>query len=169
VVNEHRNLFLNEAQAELVRRRSHRRSLELLFLSHRSIDKKTVTEVANAIKRGGINVWLDSEQLVPSQSLTAEINRALGKMTAFVLFWSSHCVNAPWVERELNSAIALLIQQSIPLMVVRLDNTQVPPIIADVFRIEAVGATADDIGARIVDAVSRLRRIVSLPSGNITS
>lgn len=98
-----------------------------------------LSAIARAIKRGGVNVWLDEEQLVSSQSLSGEISRALGKMTHFVLFWSARCVGAPWVERELNSAIALLIEKAIPLVIVRLDPTPVPAVVADLFRIEALG------------------------------
>lgn len=150
------SFLVNEASAELKRRSTYRRSPHLLFLSHSSTDKIAVSEVAMAIKRGGINVWLDKEQLIPSQSLTEEINRAFGKMTHFVLFWSSNCVGRPWVEREINAAITLLIEKKIPLIIVRLDQTPVPVICADLFRIEALGETGDDIGRRVVDAVKRL-------------
>jgi TIR domain-containing protein len=141
-----------------VRRRSHRKSPHLLFLSHRSTDKTIVSAIATSIKNQGVNIWFDKEQLVPSQSLTAEISSALDRMTAFVLFWSSSCVGAPWVERELNSAIALLIEKSIPLIIVRLDDTPIPSIVADIFRIESRGETADDVGKRISDAVKKLQR-----------
>jgi len=104
------------------------------------------------------DVWLDAERLTPSQSLTEEISRALGSMTHFVLFWSSYCVGAPWVERELNSAVALLIERAIPILIVRFDRTPVPTIVADLFRIEALDQTNDAIGARIVEAVERLAR-----------
>jgi TIR domain len=148
--------LVSAAEADLVRRRSHRRSPHLLFLSHRSTDKQTISVIANAIKDRGVNVWFDAEQLIPSQSLTAEISQALGKMTAFVLFWSSNCVGAPWVERELNSAVALLVEGAVPLIIVRLDDTPVPTIVADIFRIEALGEAAEHTGARIVNAITRL-------------
>jgi hypothetical protein len=83
-------------------------------------------------------------------------------MTHFVLFWSSNCLGAPWVERELNSAIALLVERSIPLIVVRLDKTPVPSIIADVFRIEALDANPEVIGGTVADAVERLSRSASV-------
>ncbi len=152
--------LLDQASEEKARRLSHRRSPHLLFLSHRSIDKKKVSATAQAIKKCGVNVWLDQEQLVPSQSLTAEISKALGKMTAFVLFWSSHCIGAPWVERELNSAIALLIKEKIPLLIVRFDNTPVPPIIADIYRIEGVNETPEDLGGQIANAIEMLKNAV---------
>ena len=149
--------FLAElGAADAIRRRSHRRSPHLLFLSHRSIDKPSVLPIAKTIKNLGVNVWLDEEQLVPSQSLTGEISSALGKMTHFVLFWSSNCIGAPWVQRELNSAIATLIEREMPIIIVRLDNTAVPPILADILRVEAFGLALEQVGERIVGAVARL-------------
>jgi TIR domain len=148
----------DSAASDVSRRRSYLRSPHLLFLSHRSVDKPTVSSVAKTIKRKGLNVWFDEERLIPSQSLTAEISQALGKMTHFVLFWSSNCLGAPWVERELNSAIALLIERAIPLIIVRLDKTPVPSIIADVFRIEALDTNPELIGGIVIDAVDRLSR-----------
>lgn len=138
------------------RRRSHRRSPHLLFLSHRSIDKPFVSKVSESIKSQGVNVWIDEEQLIPSQSLTEEISSALGKMTHFVIFWSIDCVDAPWVKRELNSAISILIERSMPLIIVRLDSTPVPPILTDILRIEAAGTASKLVGNSIVEAVKRL-------------
>jgi hypothetical protein len=147
-----------EAAEDRRRRTSHRRSAHTLFLSHRSTDRAIVSAVASAIKRGGVSVWLDEEQLVPSQSLVTEISRALGRMTHFVLFWSSHCVGAPWIERELNAATTFLIDRKVPIFIVRLDTTPVPPILADLFRIEVLGESADTIGVRLVEAIERLAR-----------
>lgn len=139
-----------------LRRVSHHRSPYLLFLSHRSVDKEFVRKTATEIKRKGVGIWFDEEELVPSHSLIEEINRALGKMSHFVIFWSSNCVNAPWVEREMRSGITGLIENNIPLIIVRLDATPVPPIISDIYRIEATGISPEQVGLRIVDTVERI-------------
>jgi hypothetical protein len=148
--------LVDQAKQDRARRTSHRRSPHLLFLSHRSTEKAVVCKVAIAIKKRGVGIWFDEEQLVPSQSLVEEIDCALQNMTHYVLFWSRSCVDAPWVNRELRSAISRLVEKRIPLFIVSLDNTPVPAIIADIFRIETVGCTPDEIAARIADAVERL-------------
>lgn len=148
-----------EGSHERLRRTSHHRSPHLLFLSHRSVDKELVRKTAIEIKRKGVGIWFDEEQLVPSHSLIEEINNALGKMTHFVIFWSSNCVNAPWVERELRSGITQLIENKVPLIIVRLDTTPVPTIISDIYRIEAAGESPEQVGFRIVDTVERLSKL----------
>ena len=148
--------LVHQARSDRARRVSHRRSRHLLFLSHRSTDKGVVRQMALAIKNEGVAVWFDEERLIPSQSLVEEINHALEKMTHYVLFWSRSCIDAPWVTKELHSAVSRLVEKEVPLFVVRLDETPVPAIIADIFRIEALGYTPEEIGTRIADAVERL-------------
>ena len=148
--------LVEQANRDRDRRTSHRRSPHLLFLSHRSTEKAVVRQVASAIKAQGVGVWFDEEQLVPSQSLVEELDRALQSMTHYVIFWSRSCVDAPWVNRELRSAVSRLVENSIPLLIIRLDETPVPTIIGDIFRIEAVGCTPEEIAFRITDAVNRL-------------
>ncbi len=150
--------LVEQANRDRDRRTSHRRSPHLLFLSHRSVNKQVVRRVASSIKAKGVAVWFDEEQLVPSQSLVEEIDRALEKMSHFVIFWSLDCVDAPWVNRELRAAVSRLIEKQIPLLIIRLDDTPVPTIIADIFRVETGGYSPEEIGARIADAIERLAR-----------
>jgi TIR domain len=148
--------LVDQARQNKARWTSHRRSPHLLFLSHCSTDKAVVRLIASAIKANGVGIWFDEEQLVPSQSLIEEIDRALQSMTHCVLFWSKSCVGAAWVKRELQSTVSRLIEKGIPLFIVRLDETPVPTIIADIFRIEAMALAPEEVGGRIADAVVRL-------------
>ena len=77
-------------------------------------------------------------------------------MTKLILFWSKDCVGAPWVQRELNAAVAKLIENKIPIIIVRLDKTEVPDIIRDLLRIEAFELTAEEIAAKIAGAVDAI-------------
>ncbi len=148
----------SEALAEKARSASHLRSPHLVFLSHRSVDKTLVRDVSTSLKRSGVGVWFDEDKLIPSDSLVGEIGKGLTEMTHFALFWSEACVGAPWVERELNSAVVRLIEVHVPLLVVRLDETPVPTMIADIFRIEAAGIPSNEIGSLIAGALDRLSK-----------
>lgn len=148
----------SEAQQEIKRSLSHFRSPYSVFLSHRSVDKKLVRGVAEKLKSNGVGIWFDEDKLVPSDSLVMEIDKGLAGMTHFTLFWSEACVGAPWVERELSSAVKQLIDAKIPLLVVRLDLTSVPAIIGDLYRIEAQDMASDEIGDYISSALEKLRK-----------
>lgn len=147
-----------DTEKEKSRYLSHIRSPYLLFLSHRSINKSRVRGIAEDIKSRGIGIWFDEDQLVPSDSLVAEINKALDKMTHFVLFWSIDCKDAPWIERELHSAVAKLIEERLPLIIVRLDDFPVPSIVQDIYRIEGLGKSETEIVEIIVKTVENLSR-----------
>lgn len=157
------SFLLSHAVADKKRRTSRYTSPEKLFLSHRSVNKQTVKDVSRELSRKGIDFWLDEEQLVPSDSLVEEISRGLAEMTKFVLFWSKNCVDAPWVHRELNAAISKLIENKIPIMIVRLDKTDVPDIVRDLLRIEAYELTIEETAAQMAKAVDTIARRTKKP------
>src|SRR5260221_8504190 len=91
-----------------------------------------------------------------SDSLVAKINEGISDMTRFVLFWSGACLQSNWVERELNAAVKRLIEHKTPIIIVRLDETPVPALIADLFRIEADRLEPSEIARTLVTKVKRL-------------
>jgi len=48
-----------------------------VFLSHRSFDKPLVEAVGNALKKNGVEVWLDKERILPSDSLGLSLSGGL--------------------------------------------------------------------------------------------
>jgi hypothetical protein len=145
-----------EANSERRRLLSHLRSPYRLFLSHRSSDADFVSATADRLKRAGKAIWLDQERLVPSVSLWGEISAGLYEMTHFVLFWSAACLEGAGVTREWRAAVAALTERNIPIIIVRLDQTLIPAVVADLFRIEALGLDPSQAASRISDAVERL-------------
>jgi TIR domain len=102
------DFLLADIATDAARRRPLRDARDVLFLSHRSVDKLFVQEVAAELKVRGIRPWLDRDQLAIGDSLPNSVGAALGAMTGFVLFWSAACPGAPWVDRELAAATSLL-------------------------------------------------------------
>ncbi len=151
-------LLHKESARNSARLRSSFRSEHKLFLSHRSIDKPKVREIAEALENEGIRVWFDEADILPSQSIVEEIGAGLSSMSHFLLFWSSSCVDAPWVKRELSVAVKRLIESGIPLFVISLDHTPVPQIIKDIKRIDATSIPAANLAQLIRDIVQRLPR-----------
>lgn len=150
--------LLTNVLEEKKRKSDHFRSKHKLFLSHRSLNKVLVGLVADELKRNGIGIWLDADNLIPSDSLISKISEGLDQMTHFIIFWSSDCINAKWVEKELNVGISRLIEHEIPLIIVRLDNTSVRAIISDSLRIEAAGMEPKEIAALITSTIERLEK-----------
>jgi hypothetical protein len=147
--------FLVKTAERSARRRHHLTSSERVFLSHRSANRALVEQVARALQAAAIGTWFDRDEVVPADRFVDEIERGLAAMTAFVLFWSAHCVDAEWVAFELARAVSILESRSIPILVVRLDDTPVPDSVSDLHRIEGVGLSGDEIAAAIADAIRR--------------
>lgn len=150
--------LVSQATDDKRRRVSRYTSPYKLFLSHRSVNKQTVREISQELNRRGIDFWLDEEHIVASDSLVEAITRGLAEMTHFVLFWSKDCIDAPWVRRELNAAVMKLVENEIPIFIVRLDTTNVPEIIRDLLWIDAVNITPKIVGGKIADAIETLAK-----------
>jgi hypothetical protein len=148
-------LLAKESDNDRARSIHHLKSRQMVFLSHRSVDKVVVADVSRVLQHKGLDTWLDRERIVPGDSFVEEISRGLEQMTSFVLFWSSACVGAPWVERELSVAVMSLTEKRIPILVVRLDEAPVPTIISDLHRIEAIGWESGEMATAIATAIQR--------------
>ena len=46
-----------------------------VFLSHSSKDKPVVRELAARLKKDGVRVWLDEEQIKPGDSIPASVQK----------------------------------------------------------------------------------------------
>jgi TIR domain len=128
------------------------------FLSHRSVNKQLAVRVGEALRKFGTQVWCGTDHSVPADSLIHETSRGMEKMTHFVLFWSRACLGAPWVERELKVAVSIAVERRLPVLVVRLDATPVPSVIADAFRLEGLGMSPQELAANLIAAAQRLER-----------
>jgi len=126
-------------------------ALPLSFLlSGRSVNKQLVVRMGEALRFFGKQVWLDAEYPAPIDSSLPQASRGLEQITHFILFWSRACLGAPWVERELPSAVSMAVERQVPMIAVRLDMAPVPKIIADLFRIEALGMSPQEIAANLI-------------------
>lgn len=134
-----------------------------VFLSHRSADKPAVEAVGRALRRRGVEVWLDKEQILPSDSLGLSINGGLAESSHFALFWSRNCQNAPWVEFELGAAISACVEQKKPIFVIALDETPVPRGIRQFVRISR-GDSSEETADGLANAITALNRRASTVS-----
>lgn len=61
-----------------------------VFLSHSSRDKPVVRELAARLKRDGVRVWLDEEQIKPGDSIPAKVEEGLEHSHVPVLCMSAN-------------------------------------------------------------------------------
>jgi predicted nucleic acid-binding Zn-ribbon protein len=71
-----------------------------VFLSHSAKDKPVVRELAARLKKDGVHVWLDEEQIKPGDSIPAKIEEGLEHSRVLVLCMSAHAFGSDWAQLE---------------------------------------------------------------------
>lgn len=71
-----------------------------VFLSHSSKDKPAVRELAARLKKDGVRVWLDEEQIKPGDSIPAKIEEGLERSRVLLLCMSVNAFDSDWEQLE---------------------------------------------------------------------
>jgi hypothetical protein len=131
--------------------------IKTVFLSHNSRDKATAREIGLFLAAEGVNVWFDEWKIPAGHSISSSVSQALAASSHLLLLWSKHARRSRWVRRELFSGISRHLDSGrLQLIPVRLDNTPLPPLIADLKYVRYSGGTETDRFA-IVSAVTHRR------------
>ena len=97
-----------------------------VFLSHNGNDKPAVRDLAEELKRRGINVWLDEEQLAPGRMWQEGLEDILGSVrTAAVLIGPDDL--GPWEAMEMRSSLEEAVRRDMPVIPVLLPGSSAKP------------------------------------------
>jgi hypothetical protein len=139
-----------------------------LFLSHSSVDKPIVESIMTRLLNLGVLSWLDKERILPSDSLELSIASGLDQCSHFVIFWSQSCLDASWIQYELQIAVAAMVERQIPLLIVKMDDESVPAPLSQFMTIDGRG-NPQDTANLLFDAVRKLvirTDRADVPNGN---
>jgi len=94
-----------------------------VFISHASEDKQRfVVDFATALRKNGIDAWVDQWEIKLGDSLVDKIfEEGIKDMDIFVIVLSKHSIEKPWVREELNASVVKRISK----------NTKIIPVIID--------------------------------------
>jgi hypothetical protein len=76
-----------------------------VFLSHSSIDKPAVEELARRLAKEGIQAWLDKWHLIPGEAWQPALEKALAECETCAVFIGPSN-SGPWQNEEMRAAIA---------------------------------------------------------------
>jgi len=76
-----------------------------VFLSHSSLDRDFVTNLANVLRHHGVPVWYSQTNIMGAQQWHDKIGAALRRCDWFLLVLSRNSVDSMWVKRELIFAL----------------------------------------------------------------
>jgi hypothetical protein len=104
----------------------------IAFLSHSSLDKPFIRQLAADLSASGIDVWLDEQRIRVGDSIPEKIAQGLAGSDFFLIGISEHSINSAWVQKELNNALVTEVQRrKVHIMPLKLDDSTMPAIIAD--------------------------------------
>jgi DNA-directed RNA polymerase subunit RPC12/RpoP len=103
-----------------------------MFLSHAGADKPLVRTLGTHLQAVGAEVFFDEWSIAAGESISGAIEDALEVYDVFVLLWSQHAKSSAWARREYKAAVKTFVEApDRKVIVVRLDETQVPALVAD--------------------------------------
>ena len=108
------------------------KDVRIAFISHSSIDKKFVRQLASDLVAAGVQVWLDEQQIKVGESIPEKVAQGLAESDVFLVVISENSIHSPWVQKELNGALVREIERrEVTVLPVKLDITKMPESLKD--------------------------------------
>jgi len=71
-----------------------------IFLSHAGADTQAARQFAEILRRNGLDVWFDKDNLQPGDPWMATLEEAISQASAMIVYIGSFGIQA-WVDREI--------------------------------------------------------------------
>jgi hypothetical protein len=129
-----------------------------VYISYnRQTDAKLARDLAAHLSDDGLHIFLDEWQLVPGDSFSLTIAKALEDSRSLLAIVSDSSLKSPWVEAEWEAALTRKSPLFLPLLV---NNVEPPPFIRDLnsIRINTKDTQSiESVTQQIVETIDRLR------------
>lgn len=108
-----------------------------VFISYRSTDHAAAERLAIDLRGHGHQVWLDTWELHPGDSVVAKMDDGLTAAQYLVLCYPTDSTRGAWQSREWMSALHRQISgNGVKLLPVRLGGGEAPAILADIKHVD---------------------------------
>src|SRR4051794_30023877 len=105
-------------------------SLRHIFVSHASADVETASKLVEHLRNAGHDTKVDLNELSLGDNAIAFINQGILDAHTVIILFSKSTAEAKWQKLEIDSAVwNEIAQDGGRCIVVRLDDTPVPPIL----------------------------------------
>ena len=122
-----------------------------VFISHNHRDKPIVTPLAAQLRMAGADVWLDSWEIRPGDSIIGKVSQALGIVDTVIVVWSTNTQTSRWVDREWETALGRsLAGDSVRVIPIALDDTPIPTLLQPVMRVDATDGDTDRVAREVL-------------------
>ncbi len=124
--------LVDAAEQQKQARHQEEKYRRIAFLSHTSLDKPFIRQLAADLTANGIGVWLDEQRIRVGDSIPEKIAQGLAGSDFFLIGISEQSAKSEWVMKELNNALVNEVQRrKVHILPLKLDDAPMPQIIAD--------------------------------------
>ena len=125
-----------------------------VFISHAKEDNLLVHRIIKILDDNNILKWVDLEQLDNlGASINEKINDGLSSSRYFLLLWSDNANKSEFVKKEYNAATSHDYDKIVTKIIIRLDKTKLPPLLADKKYYEVSEAELESVVEGIVNKI----------------
>lgn len=127
-----------------------------IFISHAKEDNTVIHRVIKILDDNNIQKWVDLEQLddVLGSSVNEKINEGISNSNYFLLVWSIHASKSKFVKKEYNAATSDDYDKLLKKIIIKLDKTKLPPLLADKVYYEVTEIELEDVLEGIVSKIN---------------
>ena len=126
-----------------------------VFISHEKTDNTVVFRILKIIDNHRIPKWVDLEQLEGiSPEVNEKINDGLASSDHFLLVWSKNASGSSYVKKEYNAATSHDYDARLEKIIIKLDDTPLPPLLSDRKFHEINEENLEDVLNGIFDKIS---------------
>jgi len=102
----------------------------LVFITHSSKDKDKANELCRELRRRGLRIWIDQEQIGYGDSVPGKIANGLESCDVLLVLISHNLLESSWCRVEYESLLAREIETGRTSVIpVRLDNSGIPTLL----------------------------------------
>ncbi|MBK4216061.1 toll/interleukin-1 receptor domain-containing protein [Paracoccus caeni] len=132
ILNEYA-FIVNELLEREISRMTSPRAGTKVFLCHASEDKEIVRRIYRDLISFELSPWMDEFEIKIGESIVDKINEAATVSDFAIFFISEASLGKAWVKKEWNAFLARSLSGNGPKIIpARLDNAEIPAIIADI-------------------------------------
>jgi predicted nucleotide-binding protein len=96
-----------------------------VFISSASQDASAAKEIATALRKDGVTVWLDEEQIQPGAEFASEIEKSLNSSKAAVILVSDESLRSQWANYEVGLALGRAGRTDFPIIPVLMKGVSI--------------------------------------------
>lgn len=127
-----------------------------IFISHAKEDNLVIHRIIKILDDNDIQKWVDLEQLDNDlgSSVNEKINDGILNSNYFLLVWSIHASRSKFVKKEYNAATSNDYDKLIKKIIIKLDKTKLPPLLADKRYYEVTEIELEDVLEGIISKIN---------------